>query len=122
MKKSILIISAFVFFLFASNTLFAQMEIQTGKYKFDPTISNFSLAYGGDQERVHLLTITFPKPFKTVPQVMIGVTKYDGDRSSNTRFDVSVTSVSKTTIQIQAKTWGGTKIYLLAGEWIAIGE
>ncbi|OGU68695.1 MAG: hypothetical protein A2499_16605 [Stygiobacter sp. RIFOXYC12_FULL_38_8] len=121
MKKSLVAIVALVFF-FGSHTLFAQMKVQTGVFNADKNISNFMLAAGGDMERTQQISVTFPKPFTKTPDIQISVTRIDQDRGNNTRYDVKVTNAHKAGFMVEVKTWGGSKIYLIGGTYMAIGE
>jgi hypothetical protein len=122
MKKSILFLLTLGFFVFVSNIASAQSVVQNGKFRFDPTLPNYSLANIGGHEKTQPLTITFPKPFKTIPQVIVSITTYDGDKSENTRYQVNIVSITKSTVQLEAKSWGGSRIYAIAGQWLAIGD
>ncbi len=122
MKKLTFVLGLFVLCIFSASSLTAQIKAQTGVFNADRNISNYMLAAGGEMERVLQLNITFPKPFKEKPEVMLSVTRFDGERSVNTRYDIKVTSVYKTGFSMEIKTWGGSKIYLIGGTWLAIGE
>lgn len=121
MKKTLLTLSLFLIMLISSTSI-AQIKVQTGIWNADKTISNYSLAAGGEMERYVTLNITFPKPFNTKPEILFSVTRYDGEGSINTRYDCKVVSSHKGGFQLEIKTWGGTKIHLIGGNWMAIGE
>ena len=122
MRKHFFTISLFAFLILASASMNAQVKVQTGLWSADRSISNYMLAAGGENERSATVFVSFPKPFNTKPEVIINVTKYDGDANIGTRFDVKLISVSKTSFTIEAKTWGGSKINMIGGSWMAIGE
>lgn len=121
MKKSLAVFIVIVFFL-GGQSLFAQLKVQTGVFNADKNISNYMLAAGGDMERTLQLSITFPKPFTKTPDVQLSVTRLDEDKSSNTRYDIKVIAVHKAGFSMEVKTWGGSKIYLIGGTYMAIGE
>ncbi|MHB8907112.1 MAG: H-type lectin domain-containing protein [Melioribacteraceae bacterium] len=50
------------------------------------------------------------------------MTRFDADTNINTRYDVKVVSVHKAGFTLNVKTWGDTKINLIGGTWMAIGE
>ncbi len=121
MKNSVLFIIAF-FFFFCVNSIFAQLKVQTGIFNADSNISNYMLAAGGDAERVLQLNVTFPKPFTKTPEIQLSVTRLDQDKGNNTRYDIKVVSVHKAGFLMEIKTWGGSKIYLIGGTYLAVGE
>lgn len=120
-KISFTLVLLAVIFL-TSSVSTAQMKAQTGIWNADKTISNYMLAAGGDMERTLRLSVTFPKPFDSKPEVIVSITRYDGDANINTRYDVKVVSVHKAGCTLEIKTWGGTKINLIGGTWMAVGE
>jgi len=123
MRKHIFTICLFAFLIFAAVSLNAQVRAQTGVWNAEKTtISNYSLGAGGEMERSVSLSISFPKPFNTKPEVILSVTRYDGDANINTRYDVKIVSVHKAGFKLEAKTWGGSKITMIGGTWMAIGE
>lgn len=110
----------FLSFVFSIN---AQSFVQTGEFSVEKTkVSNYMLDSGSDQERVLQVNVTFPKPFNNKPEVMLSVTKFDGEKGINTRYSVKVLSVHKAGFTIEIKTWGGAKIYMIGGMWMAIGS
>ena len=122
MRKHIFTISLFAFLILAAASLNAQVRVQTGIWNADKTISNYMLAAGGENERTVNLSVSFPKPFNTKPEVILSVTRYDGDANIGTRYEVKLISVHKAGFTLEAKTWGGTKINLIGGTWMAVGE
>lgn len=121
MKKQLLTLSFFLMLLLTGTSI-AQLRAQTGLWNADKTISNYSLAAGGELERTVTLQITFPKPFNTKPEVIFGITRFDADANINERYDVKVTYIHKGGFTLEVKTWGGTKIQLIGGNWMAVGE
>ncbi len=121
MKKTLLTLSLFLIILISSTSI-AQVRVQTGIWNADRTISNYMLAAGGENERSVNISVSFPKPFNTKPEVILSVTRYDGDANIGTRYEVKLVSVHKAGFTMEAKTWGGTKINLIGGTWMAIGE
>jgi hypothetical protein len=119
MKKILLAIS---FIVFVSSISFAQVRAQTGVWNADKTISGYTLATGGEMERYQTIQITFPKPFNTKPEIQFSVTRYDGEGGVGARYDCKIISSYKGGFTLEIKTWGGTKIHLIGGTWMAIGE
>jgi len=121
MRKSIIVFIVLLTTLFGQS-LFAQLKVQTGIFNADSNISNYMLAAGGDAERVLQINVTFPKPFTKTPDIQLSVTRIDQDRGNNTRYDLKVVSAHKAGFLMEIKTWGGSKIYLIGGTYLAIGE
>ena len=122
MRKLSFTLALSVILLVAASVSNAQMKVQTGVWNADKNISNYMLASGGDMERTLSLNISFPKPFNSKPEVIFSVTRYDGDANINTRYDLKAVSVHKGGFTLEVKTWGGSKINLIGGTWMAIGE
>jgi hypothetical protein len=122
MRKLSFTIALSVMLLVAATVSNAQMKVQTGIWNADKNISNYTLAAGGEMERTVTLNITFPKPFTAKPDVSFSITRFDADTNINTRYDVKAVSVHKGGFTLEVKTWGGTKINLIGGTWMAIGE
>jgi hypothetical protein len=122
MKKTSFVFTLIGLFLIAASVSNAQLKVQTGVWNADKNISNYPLASGGELERTLSLNITFPRPFNTKPDVTFSITRYDGDANINTRYDLKVVSVHKAGFTLEVKTWGGTKINLIGGTYMAIGE
>jgi hypothetical protein len=122
MRKLSFTLILFAILLITAASSKAQMKAQTGLWNADKNISNYTLASGGEMERSVLLNITFPKPFVSKPELIFGVTRFDADSKINTRYDVKLVSLHKAGFTLEVKTWGGTKINLIGGTWMAIGE
>jgi outer membrane protein OmpA-like peptidoglycan-associated protein len=114
MKKTKLFLTMF---LLMNASFFAQ-QVQTGTYKFDKKLADYTLDKpGGD--RVVQMEVNFPKPFDVKPEVMVTVNFIDADKGANNRFEVKTISVSRDGFTIQVKTWSDTKIYGIGGDWMA---
>ncbi len=122
MKKASLIISIIGLFFIMSSAANAQMKVQAGIWSADRNISNYMLNAGGEMERTLSLNVPFPKPFTSKPEISFSITRLDADTNINTRYDVKAVSVHKGGFTLEIKTWGGTKINLIGGTWMAIGE
>ncbi|MFA7227684.1 MAG: H-type lectin domain-containing protein [Melioribacteraceae bacterium] len=122
MKKTSFVIAIIGILLVTASISNAQLKVQTGVWNADKNISNYMLASGGDMVRTLSLNITFPKPFNSKPEVSFSITRYDGDANINTRYDLKVVSVHKAGFMLEVKTWGGSKINLIGGTWMALGE
>ena len=115
MKISKLIIVAF---LVLTATAFAQ-QVQTGTYKFDRNLTDFTLDKNSG-DRVVQLEVTFKTPFETKPEVIVSVNHIDTDKTTNLRYEVKTVSVSRDGFLVQVKTWADTKIFAIGGAWMAV--
>jgi H-type lectin domain len=107
-----------LFFLIFSASLFAQ-QVQTGTYRFDKNIKDYTLDKN-DGDRIVQLEVTFQKPFDTKPEVLVSVNYFDGDKSTNARYEVKTISVSRDGFLVQVRTWADTKINGIGGGWMAV--
>ncbi|MFI5252934.1 MAG: H-type lectin domain-containing protein [Bacteroidota bacterium] len=118
MKFSQIITLIAVAFLF-SGVVFTQ-SIQSGKFLVTQgSTPNYSLA-DGNGERTVPVTVTFDKPFLSIPQILIGVTSVDGARETNLRYDAIADAVTRDGFTIQLKTWADSKIFRIGGSWMAV--
>lgn len=113
MKKLFLIAFALIL---TSSIAFGQ-SVQSGTW-FSGVGEGFTLDKGSG-ERVVLISVEFPKPFEKKPMVVVGVNQVDADKTTNLRYKVEATSVSRDGFSIKIITWGDTKIFGIGGFWIA---
>ncbi|KAL4220733.1 hypothetical protein ACF0H5_021128 [Mactra antiquata] len=64
-------------------------------------------------------TITFPRPFSRVPQVIVGAIRLDVDKNRNTRYKIDVKNISTTGFQFQTVVWSDTILYAISFNWMA---
>ena len=102
---------------FASSISFAQ-HLQSGTYRFDATMKDYSLDKGNGDRMVQL-EITFTKPFDVKPEVIVSVNTLDADKGSNARFEVKTLGISRDGFTVQVRTWADSKIHGIGGSWIA---
>ncbi|NPV11531.1 MAG: hypothetical protein HPY57_07055 [Ignavibacteria bacterium] len=50
---------------------------------------------------------------------MVGVNQIDADKTTNLRYKVEATTVSRDGFALKITTWGDTKIFGIGGFWIA---
>jgi hypothetical protein len=108
-----------VLFVFFSLSSFSQTLIGTWSVKENNPGYNL---HTGSGERMTTYSVKFPKPFEKTPEVFLSVTEFDGNYSTNTRYNVEVMSVNKEGFKIKIRTWYDTKIFSIAGFWLAKGE
>ncbi|KAL4220577.1 hypothetical protein ACF0H5_020975 [Mactra antiquata] len=66
-----------------------------------------------------LTTITFPRPFRRVPQVIVGNSRLDVSKDWNTRFNIGVRSISTAGFQFLTDVWSDTLMYAISFNWMA---
>ncbi|MFA5804850.1 MAG: H-type lectin domain-containing protein [Melioribacteraceae bacterium] len=107
-----------VMFLALTASMFAQ-QVQTGTYRFDKNLSDYTLDKN-DGDRVVQLEITFKTPFDVKPEVLVSVNFLDCDKATNLRYEVKTISVSRDGFLVQVKTWAETRIFAIGGGWMAV--
>lgn len=112
--KKLLFISAILFIF--SSIAFSQ-SVQSGTW-FVGSGEGFTLDKGTG-ERIMTIEVEFPKPFEKKPMVFVGVNYVDADKTTNLRYKVEATSVSRDGFTLKISTWGDTKIFGLGGFWVA---
>ena len=91
------------------------LRVETGRLEFRST--------SGDGERgLTREIVKFERPFKSPPDVHIGLTYLDVSHTRNLRIRVSVTEVDADNFVCNLVTWANTEVYRAAAHWIAIGE
>ncbi|KAF5620265.1 ATP synthase subunits region orf 7 [Fusarium sp. NRRL 52700] len=61
----------------------------------------------------------FPKPFKTIPEVVIFITGFDTLQGRNIRINVSASDIDRNGFTVNMKTWDDAEVYNLTASWIA---
>lgn len=112
--KKLLFLSS-ILFLFS--TIAFSQSIQSNSW-FVGTGEGFTFDKGTG-ERVITLEVEFPKPFEKKPTVVIAVNHVDADKTTNLRYSVQATSISRDGFTLRISTWGDTKIFGLGGFWVA---
>lgn len=118
MKKLILI---FVLFFIASVVGFSQTQVLSGNWGASSDTKSYTLNQNTG-ERSITVEIYFLKPFKTKPDVLVGISSIDVDKNTAVRYAVKPISVSRDGFTVEVKTWGDTKINSITGFWVAHAE
>jgi hypothetical protein len=116
MKRSVILITAVLFFVFAA--FVSAQSVQSGTWSITPATPGFSLDKSTG-ERTMTIDIDFNKPFDTKPNVVLSVTQIDADKEFNQRFNVEAMSVSRDGFTIKIRTWADSKVYSISGFWVA---
>jgi len=120
MKKLIFAVSI-IFFAGMFSAALAQTNMTTGKYSANSTSKGYTLDKNSG-ERSYLIEIAFSKPYEAKPIVLLTVTMVDSDKGSNTRYSVEPVSISRDGFTVKITTWGDSKLFGVAGTWIAYTE
>lgn len=76
----------------------------------------------GDGLRELRRDVPFPKPFRSVPSVMVSMGMWDMDQKTNQRADITSEAVTEAGFVIVFRTWGDTRVARVRADWLAIGE
>ena len=108
-----------ILLVFALTTLsFAQEQVESGKWSVNTTKTGYTLN-GNTGDRSMTIDVSFAVPFDVKPDIIIGVTMLDATTQKNIRYNVSPLSVSRDGFIIKVATWSDSKIFGIAGYWIA---
>ncbi len=115
---------SFLFALFLviglASASFAQ-EVQTGSFAISSDTPGYTLnSNSGD--RTYTLEVNYPQPFNKKPNVILSVSLIDAEKTTNLRYDVQASAISRDGFMIKIKTWGDTKINIIGGSWLAVAN
>ena len=99
----------------------AQTQIQAGRYSVNANSSGYTLDKSSG-DRTYTVEVVFTKPFESRPQVVVTVSTVDAEKTTNVRYSVEATAVSRDGFTVKITTWGDSKLYGLGGSWIAFTE
>lgn len=117
--KRLLLISALFFMV--SAVAFSQTQVLSGTWGASSDNKSYTLnANSGD--RTVTIQVNFLKPFENKPDVVVGISSIDVDKSTATRYAVKPISISRDGFTVEIKTWGDTKINSVTGFWVAHAE
>lgn len=111
----------FLFLLAWTTASSSAQQMQSGPYRFDATMKDYSLDKGNGDRMVQI-EITFTKPFDVKPEVIVSVNTLDADKGSNARFEVKTLGVSRDGFTVQVRTWADSKIHGIGGSWLAFSN
>ena len=108
-------------FLMLSAVAFSQAQVLSGTWGASTDTKAYTLnANSGD--RTVTIQVNFLKPFENKPDVVVGISSIDVDKSTAVKYAVKPISVSRDGFTVEVKTWGDTKIYSVTGFWVAHAE
>lgn len=118
MKSLLLIIVLSVIF---SSPAFNQTKVLSGNWGASSESKSYTLNQNtGD--RTITIEINFLKSFEVKPNVVVGISSIDVEKSTAVKYAVKAISVSRDGFTVEVKTWGDTKIYSVTGFWVAHAE
>jgi hypothetical protein len=116
--KKLIYIPLMVAIMGLAFSAFAQTLVQSGTWGASESTEGYTLATN-EGNRNMLVTVEFPEPFDTKPDVTVGVTLLDATSEKNVRFKVETMSVSRDAMTVNISTWADTKIFGISGYWMA---
>lgn len=119
--KKFFALTTVIFFVALSTSLFAQSQVESGKFSANTSSQNYTLDKNSG-DRSYTIEITFPKPFETKPNVVLAVSQLDAATSTNIRYNVEAVSVSRDNFTVKISTWSDSKILGISGTWLAHTE
>jgi hypothetical protein len=102
-------------------TTYAQVKVQSGIWSASTNTEGYTLSENQGDRSV-TISVDFPVPFENKPEVILGLTTLDATSEQNVRYDVEALSVSRDAMTIKISTWADTKIFGIAGFWMAHAE
>ena len=119
--KKLLYVIFIVLFVGSLSAASAQGQIMSGKYNANTNSSGYTLDKGSG-DRTYTVEVSYPTGFDKKPTVVANVSTIDAEKTTNVRYSVEVTAVSRDGFIIKITTWGDSKIYGIGGSWIAYSE
>jgi hypothetical protein len=119
MKKCILVLTILLF----AGATFAQSIVQSGTffYSKDQNKGNYTL-HENQGKRLVEFEVNFNKPFDKKPKVVLMTTLLDAERSTQVRYNVKATGISRDGFVLLAEVWGDTQFNAIGGYWLAHTE
>jgi hypothetical protein len=118
MKK---IFAAFVVFLFAYSLSYGQAQVQSGTFYYSKDNQNYTLHVNQGKRSVEY-EINFPKPFDKKPKVILMPSQIDAEKSTQIRYNLKATGISRDGFVLMAEVWGDTQFSAVGGFWLAHTE
>jgi hypothetical protein len=119
--KKLLFASVLAFVLGFVITASAQSMVQSGKFAVNYETPGYTLDKN-EGTRSFSLEVNFLKPFDRKPDVVLSVTHLDTDKTTNVRYKIETSSISRDGFTINIMTWGDCRIFGLSGNWLAHSE
>ena len=117
MKKVLLTIVILLTVGFITTAL-GQTKVQSGTWSASTSTEGYTLSENAG-DRSMTIQVNFLDPFESKPEVVLGLTFLDATSDKNVRYKVESLSVSRDAMTIKVSTWAETKIFGIAGYWMA---
>ena len=118
--KRLLFISALFFMV--SAVAFSQTQVLSGSSGASSDTKAYTLNANSGDRTITKIQVNFLNPFENKPNVVVGLSSIDVDKSTAVRYAVKAISVSRDGFTVEVKTWGETKINSVTGFWVAHAE
>ena len=118
--KKFLVIVALV--LFVSSYSSAQVQVQSGSFFYSSEESKAYTLNQNEGKRIVEYEITFAKPFEKKPKVVVSTTLLDAIKSTQIRYSIRATGISRDGFVLLAEVWGDTQLNSIGGNWLAHTE
>jgi hypothetical protein len=106
--------------LAAAPVLAQTVDVPTEQIQMGTFSSSGTSLSDGSGDRQFTVAISFPKPFKVKPDVMVALTMIDVAGSVGTRVSVTADGISRDGFTAVIKTWADSKVYAIKGSWVAV--
>jgi hypothetical protein len=93
--------------------------LETGKFSFDYTLSGYNLdKFSG--ERIFTHNVKFKKQLTSIPEIIFAVNSVDASNDDNLRYRIEALLITNEGFLLKIKIWGNSKLYSIAGNWLAV--
>jgi hypothetical protein len=118
MRKLLLTV---VVVLFACAYTYGQ-QVQSGSFFYSSAESKSYTLHANEGKRLVEYEITFVKPFESKPKVIVSTTLLDAVKSTQIRYSIRATGISRDGFVLLAEVWGDTQLSAIGGNWLAHTE
>jgi hypothetical protein len=120
MKNLLAFVGVLVILVLAIQPVMAQGTVDVPQVQIGTFSSTGTNLSNGSGDRQMTVAISFPKPFKVKPDVMVSITMVDADTKANVRVSVKAEGISRDGFTAVIKTWADSKISGVEGNWVAV--
>ncbi|MFZ5947613.1 MAG: H-type lectin domain-containing protein [Stygiobacter sp.] len=115
------VFASIVFLFFTASITYSQVQIQSGTFFYSKDNQNYTL-HANQGKRVVEYEISFPKPFDKKPKVVLIPSLIDAEKTSQIRYNLKASGVSRDGFVLLAEVWGDTQFNAIGGFWLAHTE
>ncbi|MBX3009087.1 MAG: H-type lectin domain-containing protein [Melioribacteraceae bacterium] len=113
----------FALLVFVSAFTYGQVQVQSGTFFYSKDQNGTSYTLHSNQgKRMVEYEITFPKPFDKKPKVVLMPALIDAEKSTQVRYNLKASGVSRDGFVLLAEVWGDTQFNSIGGFWLAHTE